>query len=361
MHCALNQDELTPLRPFRPAAHSKEVARARGIASKCTARNGANLLPYINTLNTARDMDVVRGVLGERKISYVGWSYGTYLGAVYTQLFPRHSDRIVLDSAVNPNDFGRGTVRAMASGAEPAFRDWSRDIVRKNRVHHLGDTPAKVRAAFQKLVTRADRTPLRYAGSDEEHQGRALTGADIREWLRPKFFDAHDQAAREIVGLRKSRTTRPDPRPTGRADPVDDNAAALNWAVVCGDNSASWPRDPARYRHDAIKDGARLPLYGDFVSNITPCAFWPRGSEPAPRVDNTVPALVVQNQWDSQTPLPSGRAMHRALRGSRMLYVAGGRGHTIYAFPDAPTCVTHTVDAYLTGGRLPSRDLTCRR
>ena len=67
----------------------------------CSAREGARL-PYINTRNTARDMDVIRGILGERKISYIGWSYGTQIGAVYTQLFPGRSDRMVLDSAVDP-------------------------------------------------------------------------------------------------------------------------------------------------------------------------------------------------------------------------------------------------------------------
>ncbi|WP_200307064.1 alpha/beta fold hydrolase [Streptomyces adelaidensis] len=359
LRCGLTEDELTPFHPYRSAAYTEDVTRARDIAAKCAARNRTRL-PYINTRNTARDMDVIRGVLGEKRISYVGWSYGTYLGAVYTQLFPRHSDRFVLDSAVAPDRFGRGTVQAMASGAEPAFREWSRRTALKDRTYQLGDTPAKVRATFQRLVARADRTPLRYAGSDEEHRGRALTGADIRDWLRPEFFDAPDRVAREVVALRKARATRPDPRPAGRADSFEDNATALHWAIMCGDNSVSWPRDPARYRHDAVRDGARYPVYGDFASNITPCAFWPRGSEPATRVDNRVRALVVHKQWDSQTPLPSGRAMHRALHGSRLVYVAGGRGHAVYAFPGAPACVTRAVDAYLTEGSFPGRDVTCR-
>ncbi|MFJ3779324.1 alpha/beta hydrolase [Streptomyces sp. NPDC090075] len=215
---------------------------ARDIAAKCTIRNGSRLLPYINTRNTARDMGVIRGILGERKLSYIGWSYGTYLGAVYTQLFPRHSDRTVLDSAV---------------------------------------------------------------------------------------------------------------------DPANDNAVGLNWAITCADNTVSWPRDPARYRRDAHREKARHPIYGDFAANITPCAFWPRGAEPATRVDNTAAALVIQNQWDPQTPLSSGRALHRALHGSRLVYIHGGRGHTVYALPGAPARVTRTVDAYLTDGHLPKTDLTC--
>ncbi|MER7408493.1 alpha/beta hydrolase [Streptomyces sp. NPDC000070] len=363
LSCGLTRDEadsLNPYRPYRAATFAKDTARARDIAAKCTARNGSRLLPYINTRNTARDMDVIRGVLGEKKLSYIGWSYGSYLGAVYTQLFPRHSDRMVLDSAPDPNRFGRGTALAMAAGAEPAFKDWSRLIARRDSTYHLGDTPAKVRAAFRQLVARADRTPLLYQGDDLDHQGQAVTGADIRSWLRQSFAAEPHQAAREIVTLRKSRpthrTTSPD---TAAAEPTDDNTTGLNWAINCGDNTASWPRDPARYERDARRESARHPLFGDFAANITPCAFWPRGSEPATRIDNTVGALVVHNQWDPQTPLPGGRAMHRALHGSRLVYVRGGRGHAVYGLPGAPACVTSTVDAYLTDGRLPTTNVTC--
>ncbi|MEU1518989.1 alpha/beta hydrolase [Streptomyces sp. NPDC005811] len=361
LHCGLTQDEASPaLHPYRAATFAKDTARARDTAARCIARERARL-PYITTRNTARDMDVIRAVLGEKKISYLGWSYGTYLGAVYTQLFPGHSDRMVLDSAVDPNRFGRHTNLAMATGAEPAFRDWSRLIARRDGTYHLGGTPEKVRAAFWQQVARANRTPIRYRGADEAHQGAAVTGDDIRDWLRADFSNAPYQAARELSDLRTSPTTRPDPAPTGgKADPVDDNAIALNLAVMCGDNSASWPRNPVRYRLDAIRDKARNPLYGDFTANITPCAFWPKGSEAATRVDNKVGALVVQNQWDSQTPLSEGLAMHRALHGSRLVQVQDGRGHVIYGMPDAPACVTRTVNAYLTTGRLPARDVTCR-
>ncbi|MCZ0997520.1 alpha/beta hydrolase [Streptomyces mirabilis] len=363
VRCGLTQDEADSTEPYRPyhdAAFSEESARARDIAARCTTRNGSRLLPYISTRNTARDMDVIRGVLGERMLSYLGWSYGSYLGAVYTQLFPGHSDRMVLDSPPDPNAFGRGTVLDMASGAEPAFKDWSRLIARRDRTYHLGNTPAKVRGTFWQLIARADRTPLLYQGDDPVHQGEALAGADIRSWLRPSFAAEPYQAAREVVALRKSRptslTTRPD---TGATDKSNDNSVGLFWAITCGDNSASWPRDPARYSRDASHESARHPLYGDFAANITPCAFWPRGAEPATRVDNTVGALVVQNQWDPQTPLSAGRAMHRALHGSRLVYVHGGRGHAVYALPGAPTCVTRAVDAYFMDGRLPTSDVTC--
>ncbi|MGQ4388493.1 alpha/beta hydrolase [Streptomyces sp. SAS_270] len=360
LNCGLTRNELNWPRVYRPASFHKDTAFARSFAAKCVARDRARL-PYLTTRNTARDMDVIRAVLGEKRISYLGLSYGTYLGAVYTQLFPARSDRVVLDSSVDPNHFGRGTYQAMAEGVEPAFRDWTRLVARRDRTYHFGDSPAEVRAAFFKLIARADRTPLRYKGSDLDFEDRAVTGADIRDSLRSMFFYDPYQAARDVVSLRKAPATRPDPQPAdGLADSSEANYEALHWAIICADNSASWPRDPARYRHDAIRDGARLPLYGDFTSNITPCAFWPRGAEPATRVNNTVGALILQNQWDSQTPAASGQAMHRALRGSRLVQVQGGRDHGVYGIPTTPACANNAVNTYLITGRLPSQDITCR-
>ncbi|MFJ1697795.1 alpha/beta hydrolase [Streptomyces sp. NPDC087532] len=92
-----------------------------------------------------------------------------------------------------------------------------------------------------------------------------------------------------------------------------DNDAASAWAVLCAD-TRPWPRDPEQCRRDAIRDKARYPLYGDFGSNIKPCAFWKRGGELATTVDNEVEVLILQNQWDPQTPLAGAQGMHRAVQ-----------------------------------------------
>ena len=93
---------------------------------------------------------------------------------------------------------------------------------------------------FFKLIARADRTPLKYNGSDPDFADRAVTGADIRASMRSMFFYDPYQAARDVVSLRKARATRPDPQPSdGPADPFDAGVNALHWAVMCADNSAS--------------------------------------------------------------------------------------------------------------------------
>ncbi|MFB7527516.1 alpha/beta hydrolase [Streptomyces sp. NPDC056178] len=357
--CGLTDDEKNDERSYKAETFAKDVEWARTVADKCRAKGG-DALRHLTTRNTARDMDVIRAVLGERKISYLGYSYGTYLGAVYTQMFPERADRFVLDSATDPGRVWRGMFQGMAEGAEPAFTRWSEWTAERHTTYHLGDTPAEVREIFRKLIARADRTPI---DSGEV----SLTGDDIRSELRAMFFHVQ-RAAERVAELKKAaegEEAAPSGAParaTGSAPPAfardvpSDNDAASAWAVLCAD-TRPWPRDPEQYRRDAIRDKARYPLYGDFGSNIKPCAFWKRGSEPATTVDNEVEVLILQNQWDPQTPLAGAQGMHRALHGSRMITVAGGEGHGIYG---TDSCADNSATAYLTTGRLPAEDLTCR-
>ncbi|MER5973151.1 alpha/beta hydrolase [Streptomyces sp. NPDC002055] len=348
VHCGLTEAEDKQRHPYDPQTFAKNVAWARTVAEKCRTKHGARL-PHITTRNTARDMDVIRSVLGEKRISYFGASYGTYLGAVYTQMFPNRADRFILDSAVDPNRVWREYNRREAPHAERAFRRWSAWTARRDAAYHLGDTPAKVRKTFWALVAQADRTPI-------EDGGQTYTGADIRNFAG---FSIVREAAGNIVRWKKAAddTTPTTPPPaTDSPAPANDSSAGY-WTVECGD--AAWPRDPEQYRRDAARDKVRYPLVGDLTAGITPCAFWAKGSEPRTVVGNDTPALILQNEWDDSTPLAGARGLRKAMKGARMVTVAGGEGHGVYANPHPP-CVERAVTAYLTTGRLPTGDVTCR-
>ncbi|MGW1105293.1 alpha/beta hydrolase [Streptomyces sp. NPDC002540] len=363
--CNLEPEEENWLRPYKEETFGKDVAWARDVANKCKEKAG-DTLPHITTRNTARDMDLLRAILGEKKISYVGYSYGTYLGAVYTQLFPGRADRFVLDSAVDPARAWRGMIQWWAEGAEPAFDRWTEWAAERSGKYGLGDTPKQVDRTFWDLVAQADEKPI-------EVEGQPTTGDDIRSGMRGAVFSPK-YATEGVVELKKAAAGEPasankiaafaGSRGTGTAGAVDaaevpsDNMTASFWAVVCGDNSAAWSRDPESYRQDAIEDKGRYPLYGDFASSIKPCAFWDKSMEPATKVNNKVGSLVVQNEWDSQTPLPSGQALHADLKASKMVTVLGGEGHGVY--PNGNACTDGTVTDYLLTGKLPARDVTCR-
>lgn len=363
--CDLTPEEENPLRPYKEETFDKDVAWAREVANKCEEKSG-DTLPHITTRNTARDMDLIRAILGEKKISYVGYSYGTYLGAVYTQLSPGRADRFVLDSAVDPARAWRGMIQWWAEGAEPAFDRWTEWAAERSEKYDLGATPKEVDRTFWDLVAQADEKPI-------EFEGQPVTGDDIRSGMRGEIFSPQ-YATEAFVELKKAPAGEPasakrlapfagpeEPRTAGAAagaaEAPADNGTASFWTVVCGDNSAAWSRDPESYRQDAIEDKGRYPLYGDFASSIKPCAFWDRSVEPATKVNNKVGALVVQNEWDPQTPLPSGQALHAALKGSKMLTVLGGEGHGVY--PNGNACTDGTVTDYLLTGKLPAKDVTC--
>ncbi|MFF0449567.1 alpha/beta fold hydrolase [Streptomyces sp. NPDC004609] len=381
--CGLTLDEaFRDKSPYRPETFGEDVAWARRVAGKCRTSPTAYRLPHITTRNTARDMDAIRTALGEQKISYLGISYGSYLGAVYTQMFPRRADRFVLDSAVDPKLAWRGLMRESARQAERAFTAWTRWTAEHAAVYGLGDTPREVRRAFWELVEKAGREPV-------ELDGVLYRGDDIRREIAGQ---AHDpRAASSLVralrqasskaSVSRSGHTGPAAHPatgvplrgspfpaTGLPDrgtgaswagtPGWDAGAAVVWSLFCGDATTSWPRDPEQYRRDAIRDRARHPLYGDFAVGIEPCAFWDSGREPATVVDNRVGALILQHEWDPATTAASGWGLHRAMKGSRMVFVAGGRGHGVYSM-DRDPCAIAQANAYLTTGRLPGKNVVC--
>ncbi|MEU6954067.1 alpha/beta hydrolase [Streptomyces sp. NPDC045714] len=338
-------DERLTYRPYKEATFAKDVAWARDIADRCRDRN-RETLRHISTRNTARDMDVIRAALGERRISYFGLSYGTYLGSVYTQLFPRRVDRFVLDSAVDPGRVWRSMAQSWAEQAEPAFDRWTDWTARHAARYGLGDTPAEVEKLFWDIVARADREPLDLGGT-------RFDGAEVREYIRWEI--THPSVAARTLGLLRDAAAG-KPVPTFPTFVPTDNELASYLAIMCGDTR--WPTDPAVYRADSRRDSVRYPLYGDSVSNIFPCAYWDRPVEAATKIDNKVPALIVQNAWDSQTPLAAALGLRRALKGSRLVTVDEGQGHGVYAL-GISACADEVTTRYLITGRLPARDVTC--
>ncbi|MEU5161332.1 alpha/beta hydrolase [Streptomyces sp. NPDC020875] len=331
--------------PYSKAAFPASVAWAKGFADKCRTKYGTDL-QHFTTRNTARDMDAIRAALGEKKINYIGVSYGTYLGAVYTQMFPHRSDRMVLDSAVDPKLAWRDMLRAWASGAEPAYDRWLTWASKENARLGFGSTPQAVAKTFWDLVARADREPLRIGET-------TFDGAQVRQFMRPLFFYKEEGA--QILQLFKDAADGKPVPPAPDLTMPDADISAFH-AVACGDAAA--PRNPATYARDSVRDAKRYPVFGDHTSNITPCAFWDRPAEPTTKVNNSVKSLIVQAEWDSQTPLFTAQGMHRALKGSRMVTVDEGETHGVYRY-GISECADNVTTKYLVTGELPGKDVTC--
>ncbi|MEU3621357.1 alpha/beta hydrolase [Amycolatopsis coloradensis] len=333
----------------------ESVAFAKELARGCSG-NDHELLRAASTRDTARDMDVVRAALGERKISYLGASYGTYLGAVYLQMFGPRADRFVLDSSVDPGAFGPGLLRPTAPALDAALRNWARTAVGQG----LGETSDEVLATVRDVARSAERRPLRVGQyTVDGHTAPYLFFANL--------YDDRPASQAEFVGIMRTlrdaaagRHVTPSPALAAFLDGLTTGSGAATdragTPVVCADRAAS--RDPATYYRDIQDHRAAEPLFGPLSRNITPCAFWPVApAEPATRIHNTSPALLLGSTGDPATPYAGQLAMRGALAGSRLVTVAGAFRHAVFLKGDG--CVDAAVRDYLLSGELPA-DRTCR-
>lgn len=355
--CGLGGSVLTSFWPRQPGkdGFAADVRAAADTARRCLDRFG-DLAPFLTSRNTARDLDAIRAALGERTASYFGTSYGTYLGAVYTQLFPERADRVVLDSAVDPATAWRDTLRAWGPVNEQALADWAGWTVRNGAP--LGRTAREVRARLDALLPRLDARPVRYRELE-------VTGEVLRLVVRGSLYDerANPALTALVAGLERGEL-----RDQGAQflmnriidTPGADNLISSNLAVFCDD--VDWPRSPARYAADSAVDGHRYPFFGAAASNIHPCAFWPKPIEPPTRVapGRARSVLVVQSSGDPSTPLPGALAMRRAFgEQGRLVLLENTRVHGVVDnFDNA--CVDAEVSRYLIGGALPAKDVSCR-
>nr|WP_199193015.1 alpha/beta hydrolase [Amycolatopsis sp. BJA-103] len=335
------------------------AAVAKDLAARCADRG--DVLPYASTRDMARDMDLVRAALGEQKISYLGWSFGSYLGAVHLQLFPRRVDRIVLDSPAAPEATGPALTRETGPADAAALRDWASWAARRDERYHLGATAADVLAAVDRIARAAAREPLRVGGHriDAAMIPGLLLTVDDSDAFYAEF------SAQVVVLRDAARVLVVTPTPAQEwklslyDDPKVEPAFGFSATIAnqCADRAAS--RDPETYYRDIQAHRAAEPLFGPLARDITPCAFWPVSpAEPPTVIGNDRPALIVGASGDPVTPYPGQRSLHRALTGSRMVTLDGAFRHGVYLFA-RDSCVTGAVESYLLGGSLPGADVTC--
>jgi pimeloyl-ACP methyl ester carboxylesterase len=307
----------------------------------------------------ARDMDSVRAALGEPKLSYLGYSQGTYLGAVYTQLFPQRADRIVLDSAIDPARSGTRVLRDGAPGRAAQLREWAGWAAEHDADHHLGTTADAVLSTVRRVYTASAQRPL-VVGSyavDDTLLPALITTPLTDDTDNGELADVVRVLTRAADGLRAEPTEEMAATLASLVDGAGSATHTAQTAILCGD--AAVPRNPEVYWRDIQRHRASSPLFEPLARTITPCSFWPEAPAERPvEVRNGTPALIIQAEKDANSQLPGARALHRALTGSRMIVLAGARTHGVFLFRDA-SCVDESVDGYLRSGRLPATDLTC--
>jgi pimeloyl-ACP methyl ester carboxylesterase len=361
MTCGLSVSQLPVQRvmPWPDARGFQEnVSYARFLAQSCGSSSTSDLLPFMTTENRARDMDRIRTALGEKKISFLGYSYDTYLGAVYVSLFPQRGDRVVLDSVVSPRAIWRETWRRMGAAIELRFPDFTRFAAERNDVYGLGTTDGEVRAKYFELGARLDVTPVTLP------TGQVMDGNLFREATRVALYsDTMFAGLAELWHLLNHAGATPLAASATALDPSfpdipQDSVVAGALAAFCGD--AQWPKDPEQYRRDVERDSRLFPVAGGMAANIWPCAFWPvEPRKPPVRItsDGETDVLLIQSLRDIATPLIGALETREALGPRTRLVISAGGAHSVAYSYNTNDCINGAANSFLVDGVL--RDALC--
>jgi pimeloyl-ACP methyl ester carboxylesterase len=338
------------------AAMAKEYA-AWGQA--CQQNTGA-LLGNVDTQSAARDMDLIRSALGQEKLDYLGFSYGTQLGATYAGLFPQRVGAMVLDGAVDvtldPDQVSAG----QAVGFERALRTYVADCQGGSGCPLTGDVDAGMKQV-REILDRAKDDPYPTSGGRRVTQSLAFYGVTVTLYNQ-ESWDVLTQALDEVVHqgtgdvllyLADYYNDRDDK--TGK---YTSNSAEAFRAVSCLD--ARGTTDVATMRADAAEIEKGAPTMGRFFAySGLMCSDWPY---PVVKQDfdlhakGAPPIVVVGTTHDPATPYAWAQALATTL-DSGVLLTYEGEGHTAYGRSNA--CVTHAVDEFLVNGTVPEEGTRC--
>ncbi|MFE6612775.1 alpha/beta hydrolase [Amycolatopsis sp. NPDC057786] len=343
------EQQVSNVPPYaRDAAAVAERAKyVEGIAKQCGASATAANLPYITTANTARDMDRIREALGEEKLSYYGVSYGSYLGAVYATLFPRQTDRVVIDSVTGSGGLDPVTSRRLAEGFEDRFPDFAKWAAARHASYGLGRTPQQVTAKFYELAAKLD--------------GGAVPGVDGAAFRMGTFGALYATSSFPVLAQQwQALDTEGTVEQTAQAQQIDPaQLLAGQLHVVC--NDGNWPEDVATYQRNVAKDRVKYPMFGAAGANIWACAYWPSEPiEPPVRIGDRGPSniLMVQNLRDPATPLSGAEEMRRALGDRARIVTVDEGGHGVW-LTDENACGNNAVNRFFVEGKRPARDTAC--
>jgi pimeloyl-ACP methyl ester carboxylesterase len=329
----------------------------RGFGDACLAKD-AELTRHVSTLEVAKDMDVLRQVLGESKLTYFGRSYGTFLGATYAGLFPGHVGRLVLDAAIDPARSWTEFFVGQAHGYEVALRSYVAQACRVGRRCFLGGSVDQGVHRIQSLLASVERKPLPTADGRTLRIGNAVTGL-LLPLQFPEAWPFLDRALQhalqgdgsELMDLSDEATSRGENR-------YEDNSAQVAAAVLCLDHGDTTPTDQVPRTFARFEKAS--PTFGRaFAFQAALCSTWPTRpttGTSAIHAPGAPPILVLGTTRDPATPYVWAQSLAEEL-DSGVLVTRRGDGHGAYA--QRNPCIDDAVDRYLIDGQLPRRGLTC--
>ena len=343
-------------RPTTQAQLDEVLALTEQAAAGCAEEYG-DALGAFNTVDTARDMDLLRESLGDEQLTYLGYSYGTTLGSTYAELFPEKVRALVLDAAVDPDADPVAHAEGQAAGFEAAFDAFAagcRDL-------RAGCPFGWARAQLEKLLTEAEAQPIPSSAEGETREatpGVILTAVvaalyDQEAWpqLSQALGAAREGDSAKVFSLADSYTGRLE-------DGSYSNLFDANYAINCADTDPEELPSEEEIRALVAQWSEEYPLFGaGSAVSLYSCSVWDAPRTPLPERDaaGSAPILVIGTKGDPATPLEGAVDMAAELE-SGVLLTWQGEGHTAYP---KTSCVTRVVNDYLLRVVAPVDDVTC--
>ena len=356
-----------PFSPLTPGSAADIVTEGSREAAACEEHTEVpEILDHADTRSVARDMDVMRALVGDKDLNYLGYSYGTYLGAVYTELFPDNIGRVVLDSAMDPTMARQDPMEGDAAAGEQSLRTYIESQQGQAGFPLSGTTDAAV-AQLATFLDGLDADPLTVSGS-----GTPLNRAKAVDAISKLVTTSPDKWPLLTEGLTQAMNAHDGSALKANADAVSGNSAppttekqvveqlqglkvfSANRCLDFPDagNESSWDAALASYHHDYPVFHSLLPQYDAF------CHGWGHTSRTEAvdvDVEATNPMLVIGILHDPQTPYPWSKALVSKIRNSHLLSVdMYGHGAT-----GSNACTSAKVSDYLVNGTLPSDGEIC--
>ena len=323
------------------------IASAKLMADSC-AKVAGNKLGHYSTLDTAKDMEILRNLLKEPKLNYIGKSYGTFLGTLYAALFPKTTGRIVLDGAVDPNISVRDQNLAQAVGFDTALKSY---LASNNRFSLT---------QIENLLQQARTKPI----TNQQH--RQLSESLMVTGIAAALYDPADGwplLTKALAGAILDRNPYDFFLLSDSYNQRDQNGHYLSnqndisEVISCLDFKD--PRTLPQIESDAKNFEKAAPFFGKYLSySGLPCLYWhaPAVTEPSFKNLVTNPLLVVGTTRDPATPYQWAQALHKDLLNSTLITLRGD-GHT--GANRGSSCVDAAVNTYLLTGKSPAHDITC--
>ncbi|XCB31022.1 alpha/beta hydrolase [Arcanobacterium hippocoleae] len=345
--------------PDTAEGDAKSQENTKKIADGCNAESG-ELLPYVGTENAARDMDVIRHLAGDPKLYYLGYSYGTSLGGMYAELFPKNTGRMVLDGAVSSKASNFEQSLAQMKGFEKSLDAYLKNCINKNKKCPFKGSLDEARKQISYILKQTLAQPVAQPDTNRE-----LTQAGLIYGIVTALYD--DETWPILTQAFTLLSNKQDPSIflalfdsyIGRSkDKFINNTMEANWAINCADYRVDG--DEAQWKTQSDQMAKESPIFGATMKySDALCAAW--AYQPERKIGpfiaaGSAPIVVVGTTGDPATPYEWAKDFAQTLDNGHLV-TWEGEGHTAYGH--STDCVNDAINAYLLNGAVPQENLIC--